>query len=145
MNVGQLIAELLKLDPTKTVVAQVVAEDGSAWNCWYSFNDIPNTSLVQLALSHSDLKTLPGKLVTIEFEGAIVKDGVSKEMDVIIDALKNDPEYYISWQANIAMAFKDECVRMGLTNNSTGKIHPVYHDVANNAAASFLKLLMDAR
>ena len=58
MKVSNLIETLQKLDPEKTVFAQVVAEDNSVWNCWFDVNDIPNTKIVQLRIWHDELKTL---------------------------------------------------------------------------------------
>jgi hypothetical protein len=53
----------------------------------------------------------------------------------LVSALKNDSGYYYSWQANIAMAFKDEMSREGIT-------FPQLHSVANKAAINFLDILM---
>jgi hypothetical protein len=50
--------------------------------------------------------------------------------------LKDDPDYYHSWQANIAMAFYDECCR-----NKIGSKVEVYL-AANAAAKNFLDLLI---
>jgi len=59
MTVQMLIDQLIQLDPAKSIITQVVAADNTAWNCWCEVNDIPNTDLVQLRISHPDLKTLP--------------------------------------------------------------------------------------
>ena len=53
----------------------------------------------------------------------------------IVKELKRDPAYYISWQANIAMAFQDEM-------HWAGYKLPDLHAIANRAADNFLKLLM---
>lgn len=55
----------------------------------------------------------------------------------LVKGLKKDKGYYISWKANIAMAFYDEYRRTG--NNLS---HHKVHAVANRAADNFLKLLM---
>ena len=55
-------------------------------------------------------------------------------VDVVCDRLKNDPELFYAYQANIAMAFYDEYRREG--NNLS---HEKVHLVANRAAANFLK------
>ena len=47
--------------------------------------------------------------------------------------LLNDPDYRYTWQANIAMAFKDEHFR---SENKED-----IHEIANNAAKNFLRLL----
>jgi hypothetical protein len=63
---------------------------------------------------------------------------LQKAIDVLQKALKEDEGYRYSWQANIAMAFKDEHSRQkGRT--SRAKVHVI----ANNAADYFLKLLCD--
>lgn len=61
MKVSKVIEQLQQLDPDKVVLAQVVAEDGSVWNCWFDFLDVPNTKLIQLRISHDELKTLKDK------------------------------------------------------------------------------------
>lgn len=63
--------------------------------------------------------------------------GIKKEIDVLRKALK-DPGYYYSWQANIAMAFKDEYSR----NKKKYKNRQDIHEIANNAAKNFLNILM---
>jgi transposase len=67
--------------------------------------------------------------------------GIKKEVDVLRKALKEDEGYYISWQANIAMQFKDEYGRkmeeLGTQYNSD-----IIHEVANTAAKNFLDLLI---
>lgn len=55
----------------------------------------------------------------------------------LVKALKKDKEYYIAWQANIAMAFKDEHHRQ-YGRTSQKKIH----EIANQAANNFLNLLI---
>jgi len=60
---------------------------------------------------------------------------IKNEMDVIRKELWNDKELYCGWQSNIAMAFMDECHRMGIK-------HKKLHEVANNAAKNFLNLLI---
>lgn len=48
-------------------------------------------------------------------------------------ALVADEGYWYSWKANIAMAFKDEF--------DTNGVSSTVHEIANNAADNFLKLL----
>lgn len=58
-------------------------------------------------------------------------------MEVLKDALLNDDDYRLGWQANIAMAFKDEYYR----NSSKYKNQQDIHVIANTAAKNFLALL----
>jgi len=67
---------------------------------------------------------------------------IKESMEVIIDAMLEDKEegsYYYSWQANIAMAFKDEYERFN-PNMQDGNKH-ILHMIANNAAKNFLDTL----
>lgn len=54
---------------------------------------------------------------------------------ILVDELSKDPHYFYAWQANIAMAFKDECSRNNVDFESL-------HEVANQAAINFLNLLI---
>ena len=56
------------------------------------------------------------------------------EIKHLCEQLKADKHYYYSWQANIAMQFKDSCARHGVN-------FPELHDIANEAAINFLFLL----
>jgi hypothetical protein len=67
------------------------------------------------------------------------KYNVSKEVDALREALRNDEGYYIAWQANIAMAFYDEYIR---ATNGGAIIGIDLHKVSNNAAQNFLNLLI---
>ena len=55
----------------------------------------------------------------------------------VCEEIKNDEGYRIAWEANIAMAFKDQF-------NFSGHKHDpkVVHEVANKAAAAFLDQLI---
>ena len=68
---------------------------------------------------------------------------ISEAIKVLTDALKEDKSegsYYYLWQANIAMAFKDEFEnRMGAQDTCVGK--QTLHIIANEAAKKFLDLL----
>lgn len=59
MTVGSVLKQLEGMDPNRLIVAQVVAEDGTVWNCISEINEVPNSKLLQLRISHPDLKTLP--------------------------------------------------------------------------------------
>lgn len=64
-----------------------------------------------------------------------VKDAIQ----ILVEALKTDESCRIGWQANIAMAFKDEFYRINpeLKNTSSYELHLI----ANKAADNFLDLL----
>ena len=63
---------------------------------------------------------------------------IKKEITILRKALANDNGYYISWMANIAMAFKDEYSR----NKKKYKNKEDIHYIANQAAQNFLDLLI---
>lgn len=74
-----------------------------------------------------------------------MESGKSKENDKLRDAvqtlseaLKNDPELFYGYQANIAMAFKDNACwykkKTGKKSLSMGDLH----EIANDAAKYFL-------
>jgi hypothetical protein len=77
---------------------------------------------------------------TILEAGAISKGvlgmRVSDAVKCVCAAIRKDKGYFISWQANIAMAFVDENRRQG-SRDSYRKVH----QVANTAAVNFLNLL----
>lgn len=68
---------------------------------------------------------------------------ISEAIKTITNALKEDKSegsYYYSWQANIAMAFKDEFEnRMGEQDTCVGK--QTLHIISNEGAKNFLDLL----
>lgn len=72
-----------------------------------------------------------GKVLEKSKPTVSLQDAVAK----LIEELKADPFYRLSWQANIAMAFKDEMQRYGLIVNEQT------HALANDAARRFLELL----
>lgn len=55
----------------------------------------------------------------------------------LVKELKADADYYYTWQANIAMAFKDEFDRSYLSKG--------VHEMATKAAKDFLELLCASR
>ncbi len=72
---------------------------------------------------------------------------ISKAVKLLCKELKADPEYRMSWQANIAMAFKDEFER-GVEFNTTPLTNvgrDALHTVANKAADNFLNNLTRER
>lgn len=56
----------------------------------------------------------------------------SDAYDTIAEALRNDKDLFYSYQADIAMAFKDQCAAKGIS-------FPDLHDIANTAARDFLR------
>lgn len=74
------------------------------------------------------------------------KNKLKDAVDIVVEALKNDPAYYVSWKANIAMSFKDEFERhlkeQG-KRTAVSKLNLNIHKVANTAADNFLNLLIN--
>jgi len=58
----------------------------------------------------------------------------------LVKALKEDEDYRQGWQANIAMAFQDE-VENYSQKHCMGFPETIIHEISNNAADNFLKLL----
>lgn len=70
---------------------------------------------------------------------------LKESVQTLCDALREDKSegsYYHSWQANIAMAFKDEFHRYAADKEieETARSFDV-HTIANNAAKNFLDML----
>lgn len=61
--------------------------------------------------------------------------------DVLCKALREDKEYYISWQANIAMQFKDAYGKK-MEELAIQYDPNIIHEIANTAAKNFLDLLI---
>lgn len=59
-------------------------------------------------------------------------------LKILIKNLKNDDEYYYSYQANMAMAFYDEYCK----NKKRWKNRQDIHHIANEGAKNFLNLLI---
>lgn len=68
---------------------------------------------------------------------------IKDALDILIQALKEYEGYRIGWQANIAMAFKDECYKEFSTNLYTeyGDAEENIHEIANKASNNFLNTL----
>lgn len=70
-----------------------------------------------------------------------LKQGIKEELDIVRQALRTDEGYYHSWQANIAMAFKDQF-------DKDAQKYDIYyspkdiHEIANEAAQNFLNQLI---
>lgn len=65
---------------------------------------------------------------------------IQEAIKALITALNEDEEYRYSWQANIAMQFKDEWQR-AVDAGGLPHIPEQIHQIANDAAVSFLNLL----
>lgn len=68
-------------------------------------------------------------------------------IEIVCQALREDKDYYRGWQANIAMAFKDEFNNYPMSYRAHDGIivnfnQEFIHKVANDAAHNFLKLLI---
>lgn len=62
---------------------------------------------------------------------------IKQAIDKFIEELRKDPEYFNGWQANIAISFQDELSRYRHHNINNHDVH----EITNNAAKNFLKLL----
>ena len=65
---------------------------------------------------------------------------IKEAVETLIQALKDDPQYYYSWQANIAMAFYDVFIEDGALCDRESHRERV-HESCNKAAKNFLNLL----
>lgn len=61
------------------------------------------------------------------------QEEISAACKIVFKALKDDPGYWQSWKANIAMAFQDEVYRQLISNG--------IHKISNDAAENFLQKL----
>lgn len=64
-------------------------------------------------------------------------ENISDAIKMICEEIKNDKDYRISWEANIAMAFKDQFYFSGHEHDAK-----VVHEIANKAAAAFIDQLI---
>ena len=65
-----------------------------------------------------------------------INEGFSEHFCAVTDALRSDPGYYIAWQSNMAMTFVDVL-------GSAGYRFPELHKLANDAAKTFIDMLID--
>lgn len=65
------------------------------------------------------------------------KVNLSDAINRVCEEIKNDKGYRLSWEANIAMAFKDAFHLSGYKHDNEA-----VHEVANKAAAAFLDQLI---
>jgi hypothetical protein len=71
-----------------------------------------------------------------------MKTKLKKAVKILSKALRNDPDYFRAYQANIAMQFKDEYSRVRKTRGYNYLNNEDIHNIANKAAKSFLELLI---
>lgn len=81
----------------------------------------------------------PGILVRDSLVREQLLIGIKKELDVIRRALREDEEYYYGWQANIAMSFVDEYLKVFAADDI---LKDDLYGVANAAAKNFLDRLI---
>ena len=67
---------------------------------------------------------------------------IKEAVDTFVKALKEDEQYYYSWQSNIAMSFVDEFNRKQPDGFFLSLISLDIHEVANKAAKNFLNMLI---
>lgn len=72
----------------------------------------------------------------------IMKSKLQKAVKTFRKGLKKDSDFYLAYQANIAMQFKDEYSRKRKEKNYDYMNNEDIHIIANNAARSFLDLLI---
>jgi len=65
-----------------------------------------------------------------------MSDQIAKAVETITKAIKDDDSLFYAYQANIAMAFKDEYAR----NIKRYKNRQDIHEIANKATINFLNL-----
>lgn len=65
---------------------------------------------------------------------------IKQAIETLIKAIKEDEEYRRTWQANIAMAFKDEMAKWEFGTRIDMHKDDL-HEVANKAANNFLDVL----
>jgi len=71
-----------------------------------------------------------------------MKTKLSKAVKILSKKLRKDPELFYAYQANIAMQFKDEYSRRRKEKNYDYLNNEEIHEIANDAAKSFLNLLI---
>ncbi len=71
-----------------------------------------------------------------------MKTKVQKAVKNLSKALRKDRELFYAYQANIAVQFKDEYSRVRKSKYHRYLNNEDIHDIANDAAKSFLNLLI---
>jgi len=62
MTLEQLIEQLQDLPQDKSILCQLIGSDETddrAWNMFFEFSDVKDSSFIQLKISHPEFKTLP--------------------------------------------------------------------------------------
>lgn len=75
-----------------------------------------------------------------------MENKLKEAVEILCEELRNDESYYMTWKANIAMAFKDAINMNMLDGNGNRGTWLNYFDLhvsANKAADNFLKLLIN--
>lgn len=67
----------------------------------------------------------------------MTKITTQQAVDKLCEEIKNDKDYRLAWEANIAMAFKDAFHFSGHKHD-----RQIVHEVANKASAAFLDQLI---
>ena len=124
------------------------------WRGFYvtiSFDQEVTQFKVDKALRNRDFPCL----ITVKNKKAVIDSGnplVNQNLDlptaikVLINELAKDKSpgsYYYTWQANIAMTFKDRYQQ--LNPNLSDTSFDILHNIANNAAMDFLDLFIDIK
>jgi hypothetical protein len=83
----------------------------------------------------------------VDLKATVYGTELSNATKILAEELKNKSEYYYNWQANIAMAFKDEFCRKYEEGGEKGAVYELedldIHEIANDAAKNFLDLLIE--
>lgn len=74
---------------------------------------------------------------------AAIENNVGLATHILFEALKRDNQLYYAYQANIAMAFKDEYDRQAKSRHYIDLNKIDIHEVANTAAKYFLDQLIE--
>ncbi len=151
------ISDLVKVESSN--ISMVGFNDGTTYvqfnnGTIYSYPDTSREEFEALANAKSVgsqfSKTYRSKSEFLKLEESLVlvKDTkVEDAVRVLTEALVKDPGYRMSWQANIAMAFKDlydseEYPKPYGDHDPNADLAPDYiHKIANTAADNFLNLL----
>jgi hypothetical protein len=64
-------------------------------------------------------------------------------LKTLVSEIKKDPSYKYMWQANIAMAFKDNYSQYKKFSGKKSMSNEDIHKIANNAATYFIMLCCD--
>lgn len=70
-----------------------------------------------------------------------MKTEISHAVSVLVKELKSDPDYFYTWQSNIAVAFMDSYGKEVNEDGFIPKKEYDIHKVSNDAAINFLNSL----